>query len=247
MHTSILWKFEQTLTPILLAGFAVTLLSAQVPVAQTPATPHAAVHKTVHTHKRTNATHPEKPAAPAAQAAPAPVASPVPEAPHWPINDHAVHAKVSWDSRGLSIDAANSSLLQILRDVTTATGVKVEGVNADERIFGAYGPGPARDVLSQLLQGSGYNVLMIGDQGQGTPRQILLSSRNGAGAQSVAGTNNANSPNADEDTDNDAEEQPQPPPPPMQPAGGPQHTPQQIMQEMQQRQQQMQQRNAPPN
>ncbi len=53
----------------------------------------------------------------------------------------------------------------------------------DQRIFGAYGPGPARDVLSQLLDGSGYNVLMIGDQGQGTPRRIVLSARPAGPAQ----------------------------------------------------------------
>ena len=49
-------------------------------------------------------------------------------------------------------------------------------MNSDERVFGAYGlRSQARDVLAQLLQGSGYNVIMIGDQGQGTPRQLLLS------------------------------------------------------------------------
>jgi len=38
---------------------------------------------------------------------------------------------------------------------------------------------PARRATcsSQLLQGSGYNVLLVGDQGQGTPREIVLSSR----------------------------------------------------------------------
>ena len=56
-------------------------------------------------------------------------------------------------------------------DVSLKTGAKVEGVGADERIFGAYGPGPARDVLTELLDGSGYNILMIGDLGQGTPRR----------------------------------------------------------------------------
>jgi hypothetical protein len=63
--------------------------------------------------------------------------------------------------------ATNSSLQQILSDVSTATGVKVEGTPGDQRVYGSYGPAPARDVLSQLLDGSGYNVLMIGDQGEG--------------------------------------------------------------------------------
>ncbi len=58
---------------------------------------------------------------------------------------------------------------------------KLEGMDQDQRIFGTYGPGPARDVLSQLLDGSGYNVLMIGDRGQGTPRRIVLSAHSGGG------------------------------------------------------------------
>jgi len=89
-----------------------------------------------------------------------------------------VPAAVSWDRDELRIDAANSSLQQILTDVATATGSTVEGVSKDERIFGSFGPAPARDVLAQLLQGSGYNILMVGDQGQGVPRQIILSTRN---------------------------------------------------------------------
>ena len=126
---------------------------------------------------------------------------------------------------------------------------RVQGLTGDERIFGVYGPGLARDVLSQLLQGSGYNVLMVGDQGQGAPRQILLSSRNAANAL-AANKSNANSD--DDSADNDAEEQPQPqpqaPPTNFRPAFGPgasPRSPQQIMQDMQQRQQQMQ-NNQPP-
>ena len=36
-------------------------------------------------------------------------------------------------------------------------------MNVDQRVFGTYGRGPARDVIAQLLDGSGYDVLMIGD------------------------------------------------------------------------------------
>ena len=157
--------------------------------------------------------------------------------PLWPANETPVQASVTWDSHGLRIDAANSSLQQILRDVSTATGMRVDGLNADQRVFGAYGPGLARDVLSQLLQGSGYNVLMIGDQGQGAPRQIVLSSRRTGDAMQPVNNNQASA--ADDDVD--ADEQPQAPP--MRPGfapGAPPRSPQQIMQEMQQRQQQMQ-------
>lgn len=156
-----------------------------------------------------------------------------------------------WDSQGLRINAANSSLQQILKDVSTATGAKVDGFTTDQRIFGVYGPGPARDVLSEVLQGSGYNVMMIGDQGQGTPRQILLSTRHPG--DSAPAPNGAQASNNDDDSDAEEPPPPQQPPPPQNrlgfTPGGPPRTPQQIMQEMQQRQQQMQQQqqNNPQN
>jgi hypothetical protein len=154
---------------------------------------------------------------------------------------------VVWDSQGLRIDAANSSLQQILKDVSTATGAKVDGLTTDERVFGAYGPGQARDVLSQLLQGSGYNVIMIGDQGQGTPRQVLLSPRQAASNQGAAHPAPTNS----NDDENDVEDQPATPDPappvrPNFPPGAPPRSPQQIMQEMQERQRMQQQQPQPP-
>jgi hypothetical protein len=148
---------------------------------------------------------------------------------------------VVWDSRGLKIDASNSSLQQILADVSAATGLKVEGMTADERVFGNFGPGQARDVLSQLLQGSGYNVMMVGDQGQGTPRQLLLSVR-----QASTGQNARPAPTQNNDEDPEPEEPPEPQEPqqgrPLFPQGSPVRTPQQVLQEMQQRQQELQQR-----
>ena len=181
---------------------------------------------------------------PPAQAAPMPVTPPAPILPHWPANDKPAEAAVTWDSKGLHIEAANSSLRQILKDISTATGTKVEGLGADERIFGVYGPGQARDVLSQLLQGCGYNVMMVGDLGQGAPRQIVLSSRHSGDTPKPA-SNSVESNNDDEDTDADEQPQPQPQPlvpvpnrPAILPVGSP-HAPQQIMQEMQQRPQQL--------
>jgi hypothetical protein len=125
----------------------------------------------------------------------------------------------------------------------------VEGFDADQRIFGVYGPGPARDVLSQLLQGSGYNVLLVGEQGQGTPREIVLSARHAGSTIQAANTVPANA--SDEDVDTEEPPQPQPGRPAIPPGmapGGPARTPQQ-MQEMQQqilqRQQQGQQPGQP--
>jgi hypothetical protein len=151
---------------------------------------------------------------------------------------------VVWDSQGLRIQATNSSLEQILSDVSTATGAKVEGMDSDQRIFGTFGPGTARDVIGQLLEGSGYNFLMIGDQGQGTPRQIVLSVRTAGNSTQGA------KPPTPTDEDNDVDEQPQPAPPqegfPNRP-GFPMRTPQQIeMQRMQQQQREQQQQQGQP-
>lgn len=241
-----------------------TMLWAGTAPAQTPQGPSATSTQRRATHPRTTSHSAAKQAAPA----PAPVPPPAPPPPNWPVNDRANPASVTWDSTGLRIDASNSSLQAILRQVSVATGTKIEGMGADQRVYGEYGPGQARDVLSQLLQGSGYNVLLAGDLGMGAPRQIVLSSRHGVG-MAPGGVNrpaaDANN-NEEEVPDNEVDEQPQPQPPqpmapnpvPVQPGGfgpgGPVRTPQQVMQEMQQRQllqqqqqQQQQQGNPPTN
>jgi hypothetical protein len=185
---------------------ALALLAAIHGGAQTqtpPAAPATRAHKLAHPHKKPVAAAAPVVAVPVIPVAAIPVAPSEPEAPPFPINDKAAQATVTWDSQGLRIDAANSSLQQIMKDVSTATGTKVDGLDADQRVFGAFGPGPARDVLSQILHGSGYNVLMIGDQGQGTPRRIVLSSPHPGSATPSAATAQEN----DEDTD--VEEPPQ--------------------------------------
>lgn len=226
------------------------ILAAQTNSAQTNPSPAPAVpvHKHVHPHKKPAAATPApQPSQPMAPVAPPP--------PNWPANDLPGAASVVFDSRGLLVVASNSSLAQILKEVSLETGVKVEGMDADQRIFGTYGPGPARDVILQLLDGSGYDVLMIGDRGEGTPRRITLTSRSGSAAKSMA--NNTPAPQSNQDTDEDQtapepqveQEPPQPnqngvvPPVPM-------RTPQQIMQEIQERQHEQQNQNMqqnPPN
>lgn len=191
----------------------------------------ATTHRPAHAHKPSAAK--PAPAVPAPQVAAAPAAPP---APNWPVNDKPSEATVVWDSHGLRIDAANSSLVQILKDVATDTGAKVEGLGADTRVFGTYGPGPANEVLSQLLNDTSYNVLMIGDQGAGAPRRIVLSSQptGPAAPQSTA------SNTGDEDSE---PEQPQPLDPPNIRNGfaPPQPRTQQQIEEMQLRQEQVQQ------
>jgi hypothetical protein len=167
----------------------------------------------------------------------------LPKPPDWPANDLPAEASVVWDSHGLLIVASNSSLAQILKEIATDTGAKVEGMDTDQRVFGTYGPGTVRDVLSQLLDGSGYNVVMVGDRGQGTPRRIVLSIRHGGGIQHTAN----NTPSAPSEEENEADQQAQEPEPQPAPTpngfapGVPVRSQQQIIEEIQQRQRQLQQ------
>jgi hypothetical protein len=211
------------------------------PSSQQKQKPSAKRHRTI-AHRHTAST-PTK-AAPAAAAVSA-ASSAAPPAPNWPVKEQPQPAKVVWDSRGLEIQALNSSLDLILHEVATDIGAKIQGLSQDERVFGTYGPGPAREVLSELLDGTGLNILMIGDQGGGAPREIVLSTSSPAGAQ-PAGT--PRPPLQSED-----EEAPEPPPnyPPQPPRpipirnpfgnGTPQIPPEVLQQQMQQRQEQLQQ------
>jgi hypothetical protein len=228
--------------PLIAAAF----LTASMAVAQS-AQPNAAPTDTT-ARKSTHARSKPSPAHASAPQEQTETAQAAPELPKWPVNDSPAKPTVTWDSQGLKIDASNASLHQILNDVSTATGAKVEGFGADERVFGEYGPGKAGDILSQLLHGSGYNVLMIGDQGEGTPRQIVLSPRR---TDSGPPSTNRPSPDAqEEDVPEPPEPEEQPPPqpqlingrPPIPPQApqGPPRTPQQVLQELQQRQQQLQ-------
>jgi hypothetical protein len=200
----------------------------QATQASNAAAPSAPAHKPVNRQKPAAEPPAETPTPQAAE----PPAKPLePEAPAWPANEKPAQAAITWDAQGLRIEAANSSLQQIMQDVAALTGVKVEGLETDERVFGEFGPGQARDVLSQLLQGSSYNVLMIGDQGQGTPRQILLTARNAAPKTTAA---NQSPSTVEEETE--PEEQPQPQPrPPARPFGpGGRRGPNQLPPEMRQ-------------
>jgi hypothetical protein len=197
-----------------------------------PAT-NAAHPAPVHTRKRV---HPAKPEVPPETVAA--VVPPTPPPPDWPVNDKPAPATVEWNGRVLSIAATNSSLQQILSDVSTATGVKVEGAPSDQRVYGSYGPASARDVLSQLLDGSGYNVLMIGDQGQGTPRTLVLTIKSTSPTPNP-GLNAQARPTPDEDAEEP--EQAEPIDPSTRRLPGLNRSPQQMMQEIEQRRLQMQQ------
>jgi hypothetical protein len=194
------------------------------------------------------------PAAGPAQSSPAPV-SPAPmmpaAAPFAPakapslLDKPAEPAKIDLSAGHLSIQAQNSSLTEILHQVTAASGMTVEGLATDQRVFGSYGPGDPEDVLMALLHGFDYNVVMLGRTESGAPKDLTLSPR---GAPMAYSGSNRQAQTQEEDNDDDQQSQPvqdtPPPPAPATPNPGPPNgvrTPQQMLQEMQQLRQQQQQ------
>jgi len=200
------------------------------------------------------ATIPASPAQPAPAPVVAPAAEPVSRIFTAPRNSLLQQppkpAQVSFTPNSLTVKADNSTLSQILHEIAASTGMKVEGLAQDQRIFGSYGPGEPRVVLLSLLEGSGYNVVMIGDTAGGAPRELSLTQRT-AGAPSVASTSIARNSSQDDDDDQDVPQTPVPEPPqlpgnPQNPEGAQPRSPQEIQQElMRLRQQQMQQQLPP--
>jgi hypothetical protein len=80
----------------------------------------------------------------------------------------------------LTISAENSELSQILQDVSRESGMTISGGVTSARVFGRYGPATPPEVLTELLAGLGYNIMMVGNTGDGAPRELLLSARSGA-------------------------------------------------------------------
>ena len=87
------------------------------------------VHHAVHHHHHVK---------PAAEVAPAPVAPPPPLPPaEQPPNP----ATIDYKDGLLSVRAQNSSLVNILVQIQHQTGLVIDGLNHDQRVYGQYGPG----------------------------------------------------------------------------------------------------------
>lgn len=87
-------------------------------------------------------------------------------------------ATASYTDGLLTIHADNSSLNQILRQVSHLTGTVITGGVAEERVFGNYGPAKPSTVLSALLRGTGSNFLMSGGS-NGSVMKLVLTPRGG--------------------------------------------------------------------
>jgi hypothetical protein len=154
-------------------------------------------------------------------------------------------AEIVFAGDTLSIHADNSSLAAILREFSARSGMQVEGLGGDERVFGSFGPGAPRDVLADLLNGTAYNLVLLGDLSNGAPRELVLTpTTRGGGAPAAAGP----LLNPDEAVSNDQENADVPPPPDVPSPGTPPapgvRTPQQLFEQLQ-RMRQAQQNSQP--
>jgi len=204
-----------------------------------------------------------------------PALPPLPSGPTGPVQQvpldsiAAMPPQVSYQNNQLTIVAPNSTLADILRAVRKQTGAEIEVPSAPERVVTHLGPGPAREVMAELLNGSRFNYVLLGSAADDSvlTRVVLVAKRQegqpaavppggepgspapGAPQPQIAG--NAQQPQEDladqndseaEDNADDNAEAAEPTPPQEQPNG---RNPQQMMQEMQQRQMQLQQPGQP--
>ena len=191
---------------------------------------------------------------------------PLPSGPQGPVPQIPLDAmppvapQISYEDGMLTIVAPNSTLGDILRGVKKHTSADIEiPPTASERVVTRLGPGPAREVMAELLNGSRFNYVLLGSPEDANllTRVVLVpktsdpanpqgdvdnkaASAKGEAASATAGDNDP--------PDDAADDNPEPataeaePAQPEQPGA---KTPQQMLQEMQQRQMQQQQQGGP--
>jgi len=88
----------------------------------------------------------------------------------------AVPPQVTYENNQLTIVAPNSTLADILRAVRKQTGAEIDVPSAPERVVTHIGPGPARDVVAELLNGSRFNYVLLGSPSDtlGLSRIVLV-------------------------------------------------------------------------
>jgi len=177
----------------------------------------------------------------------------------------AVPPQVSYQDSQLTIVAPNSTLGDILRAVRKQTGAEIEIPSAPERVVTHLGPGPAREVMAELLNGSRFNYILLGSPADAnslvrvvlvaktpdTPNPETTPAANNAATapQAANAADAAEADTADDNATDDSADQSAAEAEQATPSDQPGvKTPQQMLQEMQQRQllmQQQQQANQP--
>jgi hypothetical protein len=156
---------------LICSGCAVWLCVAQACCAQSAQTPGPVPHDSP-AQAESSLAHPARTDSATAHEYPVGKASTESAGPTVPTATHA--AKLTFKDGKLTIESNNSDLSQNLQDVAHISGMTINGLNGGPRVFGIYGPGNSREVLTALLIGSGYNFMMVGGASNGTPRELLL-------------------------------------------------------------------------
>jgi hypothetical protein len=104
---------------------------------------------------------------------------------------------VTYVNGKLSIVAKNSTLRDILRVVGEKTGAVIDvPESADERVVSQLGPGPAREVIASLLNGSHFNYVMVGNEtdASAVTHVVLTAKSDGKTPPAGAAPGSANTP-----------------------------------------------------
>ena len=131
----------------------------------------------------------KKPAAPQLPPLPSGPTGPVPQMPLDTMA--AVPPRVTYQNGQLTIVSPNSTLGDILRAVKKQTGAEIEVPSANERVVTTLGPGPAREVIADLLNGSRFNYVLLGSpEDSNALTRVVLVAKSGQENMGAAANNN---------------------------------------------------------
>ena len=142
---------------------------------------------TQHSQKKT-----KKPAQPQLPPLPSGPTGPVQQVPLDSIAP--VPPQVNYENGQLTIVAPNSTLGDILRAVRKQTGAEIEVPDAKERVVTHLGPGPARDIVADLLNGSRFNYVLLGSPTDASQLTRVVLVAKSAGADTANPANNPGAP-----------------------------------------------------
>ena len=136
---------------------------------------------------------------------------------------------VQFANGALSIRCNNATLSEVLFQIQKVTGAEIAIPSGTEqqRVAGDFGPGTASEVLSDLLNGSGLNFVVVGSESDPNMLRSVILSRNGGGADAPAAFDQQFTPAAAQNIDTDNTEpaapvpQEAPPEQPLPPDNGP--------------------------
>jgi len=143
-----------------------------------------------------------KPSAAKRQEKPTPAAALQPVTPEGPLQPitlgqmPALPPQVNYHAGQLTITAQNSTLGDILRAVRSQTAVSFDvPPTATERVVGRFGPGPAREVLVSLLNGSHFDYVMLGSATDpNAVAQLILTPKSGSSSDNTSAAEANQSP-----------------------------------------------------